>query len=188
MNVITIYTDGACANNQSQVNYGGWGAVLTFGEHVKELYGGQANTTNNRMELISVIEALKALKTTDKPIKIYSDSAYTVNCFKEKWYVGWLKNGWKNSQKKPVENQDLWMELLDLINAQASVQFFKLKGHLDTATPSEKEKWRKKLEVDNKEHYTTEDFERLTQMNILADALANKGIEMAKLKSESSSI
>lgn len=182
MNIITIFTDGACANNQSSQNYGGWGAVLTFGEHVKELYGGEANTTNNRMELTSVIEALKALKSNHIPVKIYSDSAYTVNCFREKWYVGWLKNGWKNSQKKPVENQDLWEELLALVNSQSHVSFYKLKGHLDSASAGEREKWRKKLELDNKESYSPEDFERLTQMNILADALANKGIELAKTK------
>lgn len=180
MSCITIYTDGACANNQSDQNFGGWGAVLTFGQHVKELYGGAVNTTNNRMELTAVIEALKALKSDHIPVKVYSDSAYTVNCFREKWYVGWLKNGWKNSQKKPVENQDLWEELLALVSAQKSIRFYKLKGHLDSASASEKEKWRKKLEADNQERYSPEEFEQLTQMNILADALANKGIAMVQ--------
>ena len=132
------------------------------------------------MELKAVIEALKALKTTHIPVKIYSDSAYTVNCFKEGWHIGWVKNGWKNSQKKPVENQDLWMELLDLVNSQSKVSFLKLKGHLDSASAAEVKKWKSKMEASNHEVYTEEEFAALTQMNILADALANKGVKLAK--------
>ncbi len=177
MNIIYIFTDGACANNQSETNLGGWGAVLHYKDHQKELCGGEVNTTNNRMELMAVIEGLKALKTNHIPVKVYSDSAYVVNCFKEGWYKSWLKNGWKNSQKKPVENQALWEELLALYHQQADVTFYKLKGHLDTATAGEIRKWKNKMEATNHECYSDEWFSHLIQMNILADRLANKGIE-----------
>lgn len=180
MKVITIFTDGACQGNQNSVNIGGWGAVLNYQDHTKELYGGEINTTNNRMELKAVIEGLKALKTTHIPVKIYSDSAYTVNCFKEGWHIGWVKNGWKNSQKKPVENQDLWVELLALVGSQSKVSFLKLKGHLDSASKAEINKWKAKMETSNGETYTDEEFANLTKMNILADALANKGADLAK--------
>lgn len=180
MKIITIFTDGACSGNQNSENIGGWGAVLIYQDKMKELFGGEVNTTNNRMELTSVIEALKAIKSTKIPIKIYSDSAYVVNCFKEGWHKGWVKNGWKNSQKKPVENKELWMELLELVNQQARVDFLKLKGHLDGASGLEIRKWKAKIEASNHETYTDEEFAKLTEMNILADALANKGVELAK--------
>ena len=86
MAILRIYTDGACSGNQEKENFGGWGAVLEYGEHQKELFGGQANTTNNRMELTAVIEALKAIKGTGRTIEVFSDSAYVSNCFREKWY------------------------------------------------------------------------------------------------------
>lgn len=177
MKTIIIFTDGACANNQSAENVGGWGAVLTYNDQVKELCGGEKNTTNNRMEMTAVIEALKALKSKNIPIKIYSDSAYLVNCFKEGWHINWQKNGWLNSQKKPVENKDLWQELLALTAAQSKVEFLKLKGHLDGASAAEISKWKTKMEASNKEKYSTEEFRELTKMNILADALANKGMD-----------
>ena len=177
MKTIIIFTDGACANNQSAENVGGWGAVLTYNDQVKELCGGEKNTTNNRMEMMAVIEALKALKSKNIPIKIYSDSAYLVNCFKEGWHINWQKNGWINSQKKPVENKDLWQALLALVNAQSKVDFLKLKGHLDSASAAEISKWKAKMEASNKETYSAEEFRELTKMNILADALANKGMD-----------
>ena len=86
MAILRIYTDGACANNQGDINFGGWGAILEFGEHQKELFGGEANTTNNRMELTAVISALKALKKTGQTIQVFTDSSYVANCFREKWY------------------------------------------------------------------------------------------------------
>lgn len=177
MKTIIIFTDGACANNQSAENIGGWGAVLTFNDQVKELCGGEKNTTNNRMEMTAVIEALKALKSKNIPVKIYSDSAYLVNCFKEGWHINWQKNGWINSQKKPVENKDLWQELLSLIAGQSKVEFLKLKGHLDGASATEISKWKTKMEASNKEKYSAEEFQYLTKMNILADAMANKGMD-----------
>ena len=79
MAILRIYTDGGCAGNQSEHNFGGWGAILEFGEHKKELYGGEANTTNNRMELTAVIEAFKALKKPGQYIQVFTDSSYVAN-------------------------------------------------------------------------------------------------------------
>lgn len=126
MKEVEIYTDGACSGNPGA---GGWGAVLFYGGHKKEISGGDKHTTNNRMELLAAIEALKMLKEPCV-VKLYSDSAYLVNCFQQGWYKNWVKNGWKNSQKKPVENKELWMELLDLVNIH-KVEFIKVKGHSD---------------------------------------------------------
>ncbi|HJV45572.1 MAG TPA: ribonuclease HI [Bacillota bacterium] len=126
MKQVEIYTDGACSGNPGP---GGWGAILLFGEHRREISGGEKNTTNNRMELKAAIESLKNLKEPCS-VKLYSDSAYLVNCFGQGWYKGWMKNGWKNSKKQPVENQDLWKELLELMNTH-QVEYIKVKGHAD---------------------------------------------------------
>lgn len=126
MKSIEIYTDGACSGNPGP---GGWAAVLMYGERLKELSGGHEHTTNQRMELTAAIEALNALKEPCK-VKLYSDSAYMVNCFQQKWYVNWVKNGWKNSKGKPVENQELWKSLLSL-NEKHEVEYIKVKGHSD---------------------------------------------------------
>ncbi len=125
MKKITIYTDGACSGNPGP---GGWGAVLLSGSHTKEIYGGELETTNQRMELQAVIEALTALKVTDWDVKVYSDSAYVVNAFQQNWLDKWQKNGWQNSKKEPVANQDLWHKLL-LLTAKNRVKMFKVKGH-----------------------------------------------------------
>ncbi|MBN6187932.1 ribonuclease HI [Aneurinibacillus sp. BA2021] len=126
MKEVIIYTDGACSGNPGP---GGWGAVLLYGQHRKELSGSEQNTTNNRMELTAAVEALKALTEPCK-VRLHSDSAYMVNCFQQGWYKGWIKNGWKNSKKQPVENQDLWKELLALMEKH-EVQYIKVKGHAD---------------------------------------------------------
>ncbi|RXT04820.1 ribonuclease HI [Ammoniphilus sp. CFH 90114] len=126
MKEVVVYTDGACSGNPGP---GGWGAILMFGEHKKELSGGEKETTNNRMELKAAIEALKALKEPCT-VKLHSDSAYLVNCFQQGWYKGWMKNGWKNSKKQPVENQDLWKEILELMKKH-KVEYIKVKGHAD---------------------------------------------------------
>ena len=126
--IIMIYTDGACSGNQSKKNFGGWGAVLKFGGKTKEISGGEADTTNNRMELTACIEGLKALKRDDIDVEIFSDSSYIVNCINKEWYRTWRKNGWKTSKKQSVENIDLWKELLKLIDGK-SVKFTKVKGH-----------------------------------------------------------
>ncbi|MBO8173365.1 MAG: ribonuclease HI [Bacillaceae bacterium] len=126
MKEVTIYTDGACSGNPGP---GGWAAVLMYGDHVKEITGYEENTTNNRMELKAAVEALKMLKEPCQ-VTLYSDSAYLVNCFQQGWYKNWIKNGWKNSKKQPVENQDLWKELLKLMEKH-DVTFAKVKGHAD---------------------------------------------------------
>lgn len=126
MKEVTIYTDGACSGNPGP---GGWGAILQYGGHVKEISGGEKTTTNNRMELTAVIEALKRLKEPCR-VKVYSDSAYLVNCFRNNWIGGWQKNGWKTSKNQPVENRELWEELLELMKVH-QVEYFKVKGHSD---------------------------------------------------------
>ena len=91
MRKLRIFTDGACANNQKRINAGGWGAILVFGETKKELYGGEANTTNNRMEMTALIEALGALKRKGLQMDVFSDSSYLMDCFRKRWYVNWQK-------------------------------------------------------------------------------------------------
>lgn len=123
MSRVTIYTDGACRGNPGP---GGWGAWLQFGEHQRELFGGVANTTNNRMELTAVIEALRAL---NRPIAadIYTDSQYVRKGMTE-WLVGWKQRGWKTAARKPVKNDDLWREL-DALAQTREITWHWVKGH-----------------------------------------------------------
>ena len=123
---VTIYTDGACSGNPGP---GGWAAILIAGNYKKELSGGEAQTTNNRMELAGVINGLRALKRPCK-VTIYSDSAYVVNAFNQNWLAKWMTNGWKNSAKAEVANSDLWKELLALTSVH-KVNFIKVKGHAE---------------------------------------------------------
>ena len=123
---VTIYTDGACSGNPGP---GGWASILMAGGVRKELSGGERDTTNNRMELMAVIEGLRALKRPCK-VDIYSDSAYVVNAFSQNWIGKWVSNGWKNSAKAEVANSDLWKELIDL-TSRHEVTFHKVKGHSD---------------------------------------------------------
>lgn len=108
---------------------GGWGAVLIYGKRKKELSGSEAQTTNNRMELTAVIEAVKALNQPCE-VDLFTDSSYVCNAFKNGWIWNWLKNGWKTANKHPVENQDLWKELLERIRIH-KVSWNKVKGHAD---------------------------------------------------------
>ena len=101
--------------------------MLKFGEHHKELSGFEKNTTNQRMELTAAVNALSALKEPCA-VELYSDSAYLINAFEQKWLERWQKNGWQNAQKKPVENQDLWRKLLEL-SARHQIKWVKVKGH-----------------------------------------------------------
>lgn len=123
---VTIYTDGACSGNPGP---GGWAAILMVGEVKKELCGGEPSTTNNRMELLAVINGLKAL-TRPCEVDLYSDSAYVVNAFQQNWIGKWVRNGWRNSAKAEVANSDLWQELLTLTQRH-KVNFIKVKGHAD---------------------------------------------------------
>lgn len=122
---IVIYSDGACSGNPGP---GGWGVVLLSRGHRKELSGGEAQTTNQRMELTAVVAGLRALKVTGWEVDVYSDSAYLVNAFAQRWLDKWQANGWKNSKKDVVANQDLWMELLHL-TGKNRVTMRKVKGH-----------------------------------------------------------
>lgn len=174
---LKIYTDGGCSNNQEEINFGGWGAVLEFGEVKKELHGGERNTTNNRMELTAVIEALKALKKNGTEADIFSDSSYVMNCFREKWYLNWEKNGWKNAKKESVENRELWEELLALVRKQ-KCNFFRVKGHVNLESKSiNLDKIYEKFLEWNGAGFTYEEFRHITDMNNRADELANMGID-----------
>lgn len=177
MRILKIYTDGACSGNQNETNIGGWGAVLEFGEARKELYGGERNTTNNKMELTAVIEALAALKKDSQTIQIFSDSSYVMECFRQKWYVSWQKNGWMTSKKTPVENRELWEKLL-MFTAKHSVSFYRVKGHVNLEHPNTNtEKLYAKFREWNGASFTYEDFCYITQMNNRADELANIGMD-----------
>lgn len=126
MEEVTIYTDGACSGNPGP---GGWCAILMYKDIKKEISGGKPDTTNNIMELSAVIEALKILKFPCH-VKLYSDSAYVVNAFLQKWIINWQKNHWKTSDKQDVKNKELWQELLSLTQKH-DVTFIKVKGHAD---------------------------------------------------------
>ncbi len=124
MKKIEIYTDGACSGNPGP---GGWGAILKYKGHEKELSGYCAETTNNRMELTAVMEGLKAVKEPCE-ITIYSDSQYFCNAILKGWAKNWRDNGWKKSDKKPAVNSDLWEEILNLIDVH-KVDVVWVKGH-----------------------------------------------------------
>ncbi len=142
--VAEIFTDGACSGNPGP---GGWGALLKWGGKERELFGGEKDTTNNRMELTAVIRALEALKRPVK-VRLFTDSTYVMQGI-TKWIHGWKKNGWKTSAKEPVKNADLWRELETAV-ARHDVEWRWVKGH--AGDPG----------------------------NERADALANKGVELAR--------
>lgn len=126
MENVIIYTDGACSGNPGP---GGWGAILFYKENRKEISGGKKDTTNNVMEITAVLEALKLLKFPCN-VKLYSDSAYVVNCFNQGWIYNWQMNGWRTASKEPVKNKELWEELYNLTQIH-KVEFIKVKGHSD---------------------------------------------------------
>ena len=121
--MIEIFTDGACSGNPGR---GGWGVLVIDGENERELFGGEAETTNNRMEMTAVVEALKATDPS-QPIVLYTDSQYVKNGITD-WIKGWKKNGWKTSAKKPVKNKDLWVEL-DALAQGREIDWRWIKGH-----------------------------------------------------------
>lgn len=125
MKKVDIYTDGACSGNPGK---GGYAAILLYGGHEKIVTGAEELTTNNRMELMAVIEGLQCLKERCE-VNLFSDSAYVVNAFLEGWIYGWQKKGWKRGSDE-VKNIDLWQRLLDLYRKHI-VQFIKVKGHAD---------------------------------------------------------
>ena len=124
MKKIEIYTDGACTGNPGK---GGFGAVLIYNGHERQISKGYRKTTNNRMELLAAIESLRLLKENCE-VDLYSDSKYLTDAINQKWLDSWIKNGWRKSDKKPVLNRDLWEELSELVNKH-SVKFIWVKGH-----------------------------------------------------------
>jgi len=128
MKEVTIYTDGACSGNPGP---GGWGAILIYGEKRREMSGGEAKTTNNRMELMAVISALEALKEPCR-VTVYSDSKYVVDAMKLGWAKGWQKRGWMKADKTPAKNPELFERLLNLCERH-TVTFVWVKGHESNA-------------------------------------------------------
>lgn len=126
MKQVTVYTDGACSGNPGP---GGWGAILRYGAHEKEISGGAASTTNNRMELTAVIEALRLLKEPCL-VELWSDSKYVIDALEKGWARSWQKRGWVKGDKKPALNPDLWEELLALTDRH-TVRCHWVKGHAD---------------------------------------------------------
>ncbi|MXW59792.1 MAG: ribonuclease HI [Acidimicrobiia bacterium] len=114
-----VYTDGACRGNPGP---GGWAWVVPDGQSAS---GGAPQTTNQRMELNAVLEAVRSV---EGPLEVFSDSTYVVNCFRDRWWEGWIRRGWRNSQKKPVANRDLWEPLIELVLAR-DIEFVWVKGH-----------------------------------------------------------
>jgi ribonuclease HI len=121
----TVYTDGACSGNPGP---GGWAwAVAPRGE--EQASGGESATTNQRMELLAVLSALRALGAQHGPIEVVSDSKYVVDCFVSGWWQGWLRRGWKNKDRQPIANQDLWEPLIELVRRRGGVTFRWVRGH-----------------------------------------------------------
>ncbi len=126
--LVQIYTDGACSGNPGP---GGWGTILCYGPHEKELSGGEPQTTNNRMELTAAIRGLQALKEPCQ-VDLYTDSKYLSDAITKGWVYQWQKNGWRKADKKPALNVDLWQELLDLLERH-QVSLHWVRGHADNA-------------------------------------------------------
>ncbi len=124
-NAIAIYTDGACSGNPGP---GGWGTILRYQGKEKELSGFEPNTTNNRMELTAVIQGLSALKTTEVPVTIYTDSKYIVDAINQHWIENWQTRGWRTAAKQPVANRELWEQLIAL-NQKFHPTYIWVKGH-----------------------------------------------------------
>ena len=181
MKTVNIYTDGACAGNQEEKNIGGWGCVLEYRGLEKELHGGEIDTTNNRMELTALIEALSVLKEDGLKLRIFSDSSYLVNCFRRQWYLSWQKNGWKNSKKQPVENRELWEKLLGLLKGNLA-DFYLVKGHQKLKEGGEEANFiaYRRFTENNGDGFSYEEFEKIVEYNIRCDALANVFINEQK--------
>lgn len=158
MKKIEIYTDGACSGNPGA---GGWGAVLKYKEHKKEISGYAPETTNNRMELTAVIEALSALKEACE-VTICSDSQYFCNAITKGWAEAWQKNGWKKSDKKPALNADLWQKLLSLLQKH-KINIVWVKGH---AGHPENERCDYLATSEISKHKIIDDVQKYTAKNI----------------------
>jgi ribonuclease HI len=134
MKIYKIYTDGSTKGNGKNFSFGGWAYAIynEDGKLVNHNSGAEYQTTNNRMELMAIINAIKGVKEYEfDKVEIYTDSAYIHNCFKDKWYVNWQKNGWINSKKEPVKNKELWEMLIPYFDKDMFM-FCKVKGHANS--------------------------------------------------------
>lgn len=174
--VVKLFTDGGTRGNGQENSVGAYGVYMKFCEHEKELCNGYKNTTNNRMEMLAVIVALEQLKVKDLPIRVYSDSAYVVNAINQKWIKNWQRNGWKTSKKEPVENQDLWERMIELVEGFVSITFYKVKGHINLNSESQLKKAHENFIKHNKIDLSREELIEIIEGNIKADYLANKGM------------
>ncbi|SES63948.1 ribonuclease HI [Natronincola peptidivorans] len=129
MKNIIIYTDGACRGNGQENALGGYGIILMYKNNKKEIKKAFPDTTNNKMELSAVIDALEMLKEPCN-VEVYSDSAYVVNAINQNWIDNWIKKGWKTAKKEPVKNKELWLRLIEMLSYH-NVKFIKVKGHSD---------------------------------------------------------
>lgn len=143
---LAVYTDGACSGNPGP---GGWAwAVAPEGEPRDS--GGEAHTTNQRMEIVATLNAVRSLADDPRTIVVVSDSNYVVKCFNDRWWQGWMARGWKNSQRQPVANRDLWEPLIELVTSRGGVEFRWVKGHsgdpmndlVDSLAVAESQRWR----------------------------------------------
>lgn len=135
--MIEIWTDGAASNNGKENAIGGWAYVIVKdGEIIARESGGEIGATNQRMELTAALKACEAAEKINPlaTVKLYSDSAYFIRCFKENWWKNWCTNGWKNSKKEPVANQDLWKKLVFFFMKAPRYDFIKVKGHANNNT------------------------------------------------------
>lgn len=179
---INIYTDGARQGKETV--FGGWGVILEAPGMRKEFCGGVTPATNQQMELQAVIEGFQNIKVIGVDIKVFSDSAYVVNCFREKWYEKWERNGWIGSQKKPVENKAYWVQLLNFVKNHHSVTFFHLDGHINLNKPAEVEEYYRKFNQRNDVNFSLEEFVHIVENNNTCDKLAVQGVNDIRNKKE----
>lgn len=177
-NIITIYCDGGSRGNQKKNNIGGWGAVLIQKDtgNERDIYGNKINTTNNQMELTACIKSLEAINKdvrNEYDIEIHSDSAYLVNGMNS-WINGWIKKNWINSKKKPVENKELWQQILALTKQFNNVTFNKCKGH-DGVELNERADELANIAMDELENKGTVDIDKNTELqSVLGNLKSNK--------------
>ncbi len=176
MDRLRIYTDGGCRGNQSRTNTGGWGAVLEYRGHTKELKGGARNTTNNLMEMTALLEAFRALKKENQTIEVFSDSSYLTDCFRKKWYMKWQRNGWMTSKKAPVEHREIWEELLGYLDIHR-ISFYRVRGHANLNKAEEMKRLYAEFKKWNGNSCSYDDFLHISAMNNKCDALANQAMD-----------
>ena len=169
---VILYTDGACSGNPG---FGGYAGVLMYGEHKREYNGSEKQTTNNRMEVIAVIEGLKRLKYPCK-VEVYSDSAYTVNAFNNGWIYAWRNKGWKKADGKAVSNVELWEELYALTKIH-EVVFYKVKGHADNEWNNRCDELAREAITDLRNSLTPEELLELESQNKRVENIEEESAE-----------